>query len=39
VLTECVQMEYARLCATTRLLPSVDVAQAAKIPPAQLSEA
>ncbi|KAG7399670.1 hypothetical protein PHYBOEH_008313 [Phytophthora boehmeriae] len=32
-------MEYARLCATTRLLPSVDVAQAAQIPPAQLSEA
>ncbi|KAE9356697.1 hypothetical protein PF008_g3497 [Phytophthora fragariae] len=32
-------MEYARLCATTRLLPNVDVAQAAKIPPAQLSEA
>ncbi|ETO63428.1 YjeF family domain-containing protein [Phytophthora nicotianae P1976] len=32
-------MEYARLCATTRLVASIDVAQAAKIPPAQLSEA
>ncbi|RQM09603.1 hypothetical protein KXD40_004179 [Peronospora effusa] len=32
-------MEYARLCATTRLLPTIDVAQAVKIPPAQLSEA
>ncbi|KAG7386004.1 hypothetical protein PHYPSEUDO_000859 [Phytophthora pseudosyringae] len=32
-------MEYARLCATTRILPSVDVAQAAEIPPAQLCEA
>lgn len=32
-------MEYARLCATTGLVSSVDVAEAAKIPPAQLSEA
>ncbi|KAF1781690.1 Ribokinase-like [Phytophthora cactorum] len=32
-------MEYARLCATAQLLPNIDVAQAAKIPPAQLSEA
>ncbi|KAH7488222.1 hypothetical protein PRIC1_007659 [Phytophthora ramorum] len=32
-------MEYARLCATTQLLPSIDIAEAAKIPPAQLSEA
>lgn len=32
-------MEYARLCVTTRLLSSIDVAQAAKIPPDQLSKA
>ncbi|CAH0522326.1 unnamed protein product [Peronospora belbahrii] len=32
-------MEYARLCATTQLLPTIDVAQAMKIPPDQLSKA
>ncbi|KAG1712028.1 hypothetical protein DVH05_009268 [Phytophthora capsici] len=32
-------MEYARLCSAVQLLPNVDVAQAAKIPPARLSEA
>uniref|UniRef100_A0AAV1UV15 ATP-dependent (S)-NAD(P)H-hydrate dehydratase n=1 Tax=Peronospora matthiolae TaxID=2874970 RepID=A0AAV1UV15_9STRA len=32
-------MEYARLCATTRLVPDVDIAKAAKIPPAELSKA
>ncbi|CAI5737466.1 unnamed protein product [Hyaloperonospora brassicae] len=31
-------MEYARLCATTRLVTDVDVAKAATIPPARLSE-
>ncbi|KAL7999504.1 putative ATP-dependent (S)-NAD(P)H-hydrate dehydratase, ribokinase [Plasmopara halstedii] len=32
-------MEYARLCVTMGLLSSIDTQQAAKIPPAQLSEA
>uniref|UniRef100_M4B3L4 ATP-dependent (S)-NAD(P)H-hydrate dehydratase n=1 Tax=Hyaloperonospora arabidopsidis (strain Emoy2) TaxID=559515 RepID=M4B3L4_HYAAE len=32
-------MEYARLCATTRLVPDADIAKAAKIPPAELSKA
>ena len=33
------QMEYVRLCATTRLVADVDVAKAATIPPARLSKA